>query len=121
MSLMKHMEVPRNEYEKLKIYIAGPMRGYKNLNHEAFDRAEKNLKSKIIYDPINPAKLDKEYGLDPSKEMSKKELRDALLRDIEAVFESDCIYMLRGWERSEGARMEHALAVALGMSIQYEL
>ena len=57
---MKHMEVPRNEYEKLKIYIAGPMRGYKNLNHEAFDRAEKNLKSKIIYDPINPAKLDKE-------------------------------------------------------------
>ena len=53
--------------------------------------------------------------------MSKEELRDALLRDIEAVFESDCIYMLRGWERSEGARMEHALAVALGMSIQYEL
>lgn len=30
------------------------------------------------------------------------------------------IYMLAGWERSTGASAEHALAVALGMTVNYE-
>ena len=117
----KFRDVPRNEYKKLKIYIAGPMRGYENLNHDAFNRVEAILKDKLVYDPINPAKLDKEHGLDPAKEMTKEDLKHALRRDVDAIFEADGIYMLRGWERSEGARMEHALAIALSMSISYEL
>ena len=30
------------------------------------------------------------------------------------------IYMLAGWERSTGASAEHALAIALGLTVQYE-
>jgi len=30
------------------------------------------------------------------------------------------MYMLTGWAKSEGARMEHALATALGMSVYYQ-
>lgn len=30
------------------------------------------------------------------------------------------IYMLAGWERSTGASAEHALAIALGLAVQYE-
>ena len=117
---MEYKEVPHNEYDQIKIYIAGPMRGYKNLNHEAFDLAEKNLKRSPVFDPVNPAKMDREFGLDGSSDMTKEELKEALKRDVKALFDSESIYMLRGWERSEGAKMEHALAVALGMSIHYE-
>tara|TARA_Y100000401_G_scaffold116613_1_gene122824 strand:+ start:99 stop:461 length:363 start_codon:yes stop_codon:yes gene_type:complete len=120
MSLKEYKEVPRNEYNKVKIYIAGPMRGYENLNHEAFDLAERSLSKSVIFDPVNPAKMDRAFGLDSSVDMTKEELKDALKRDVDVIFESDAMYMLRGWERSEGAKMEHSLAVALGMSIHYE-
>tara|TARA_R110002020_G_scaffold57933_12_gene159117 strand:+ start:2084 stop:2446 length:363 start_codon:yes stop_codon:yes gene_type:complete len=120
MSLKEFKDVPFNSYDKIKIYIAGPMRGYENLNHEAFDLAEKKLNKGLVYDPVNPAKMDRAFGLDSSIDMTQEELKDALRRDVDAIFESDALYMLRGWERSEGARMEHALALALGMSIHYE-
>ena len=106
---------------KLAIYIAGPMRGYPRNNHDAFDRAEEMLISKKVWKPINPAKVDRDFGVDPSDDMTKKDLREALRRDANLIFDDcECIYMLRGWEKSEGARMEHAIAVALGLGIWYE-
>ena len=105
---------------KLNIYIAGPMRGYERNNHDAFDAAEKKLRKKNIWNPVNPAAIDRYEGVDPENDMTKKELREALKRDVGLVFSCDCIYMLSGWERSEGARMEHALAVALGMVVLYQ-
>ena len=105
---------------KLKIYIAGPMRGYVNNNHKEFDKAERVLSSKKIWEPINPARVDREEGVDPADDMTKLELKQALKRDVDLVFQCECMFMLRGWERSEGARMEHALATALGMGIQYQ-
>ena len=104
----------------LNIYVAGPMRGYVNNNHDAFDRAEKLLRSKGIWNPVNPARVDRDEGVDPSDDMTKKELKEALKRDVNLIFSCNCMYMLLGWERSEGARMEHALAVALGLGIQYQ-
>mgnify|MGYP006405083289 CR=1 FL=1 len=117
---MSLIDIPHKEYSKIKVYIAGPMRGRKNLNHEAFDRAEKRLIRKMVWDPVNPAEMDRIYGIDPSKDMTKEEVKEALKRDVEALFEVHSIYMLKGWEESLGARMEHALAVALGLSIFYE-
>ena len=106
---------------KLNIYIAGPMRGYEKNNHDAFDKAEEALSKKKVWNPINPAKIDRDFGVNPEDDMTKVELREALRRDANLIFEDcECIYMLRGWERSDGAKMEHAIAVALGISIWYE-
>jgi len=104
----------------IKVYIAGPMRGYENNNHEEFDKAEKFLRSKRVWDPVSPARIDREAGVDPSNDMTKIELKEALKRDVDLVFGCDCLYMLRGWEHSEGARMEHTLATALNMNIYYQ-
>ena len=41
---------------KLRIYIAGPMRGLKNLNKDQFFKAEKLLNNKGIYITQNPAR-----------------------------------------------------------------
>ena len=51
---------------------------------------------------------------------SKEGLRVVMRRDLEDVLECHAIYMLHGWERSEGARVEHALATMLGMTILYQ-
>ena len=105
---------------KLNIYIAGPMRGYVNNNHDEFDRAEEELDKKNIWKPVNPARVDREEGVDPANDMTKLELKSALKRDVDLIFDCDCMYMLTGWAKSEGARMEHALATALGISVYYQ-
>ena len=104
----------------LRVYIAGPMRGIKDFNRKEFNRAEKFLKKLGIYDPINPAQLDKESGMSDADLISKDGLRMAMKRDIDALFECDAIFMLLGWERSEGALIEHRLATMLGMTILYQ-
>ena len=43
-----------------------------------------------------------------------------MMRDIDAIFISNAVYMLRGWEKSAGARVEHALAVYLGLYLIYQ-
>lgn len=112
--------MPLDTTKTLRIYIAGPMRGYENNNHKAFDMAERFLSKKRVWNPVNPARIDREAGVDPADNMTKLELREALKRDVGLVFGCECMYMLRGWERSEGARMEHAIATALSMGIQYQ-
>ena len=107
MSLMKTLK------EKIRIYIAGPMRNYKDENSPAFFDAEKHLTQKNIYEVLNPAQMDKEAGYVLS-------LKEAMQRDLEAVFTADSMYMLRGWERSDGAKVEHALALYLVLYILYQ-
>tara|TARA_B110000495_G_C22954030_1_gene558810 strand:+ start:46 stop:363 length:318 start_codon:yes stop_codon:yes gene_type:complete len=103
---------------RLKLYIAGPMRGHTNFNRVAFFRAERKLSNKGIYDIINPVHYDMEIGV--TKENFEEKLRDCLSKDCQDVCQCDVIYMLQGWETSLGARAEHALAVALSLTIMYE-
>jgi len=80
------------------IYIAGPMSGYPNFNHEAFYRAETDLRASghIV---INPAKLPK--GL-PDQ---------AFLPICMAMIEAaDAVFFLRNWQHSEGAKAEYYYA-----------
>jgi hypothetical protein len=40
--------------------------------------------------------------------------------DLAILRRCDCIYLLKGWELSQGARAEHELAVKIGLEIMYE-
>lgn len=46
--------------------------------------------------------------------------KDFMRADIPFVLKCDVIYMLSGWERSRGARLEHWLAKRNGKGILYE-
>jgi len=107
----------------LTIYIAGPMRGYPDHNFPAFFQAEEKWKRKgeVIDKIYNPAQMDLNEGYDPKTVVeSKAHLKDCMRRDLNAILECDAIVMLPGWEKSEGAKVEHALAVYLGLAIFYE-
>lgn len=101
-------------------YIAGPMRGYPQFNFPAFDAAATFLRL-YDFDVVSPADLDREAGFDPSTAaISEAEYEAAMARDLAAIEKCDGIYLLRGWERSPGARREVAKAIELGLSILLE-
>jgi len=106
----------------LKVYIAGPMRGYEGHNFPAFNAAAaKWRKNPAVSQVFNPAQMDTDDGFDPkTTQITKQNLRDFMTRDLGAILQCDSIVMLHGWEHSDGARVEHALAVYLGLFITYE-
>ncbi len=109
--------------ERLALYIAGPMRGYPHHNFPAFHTAaakwEKNPAIGIVY---NPAKEDEDEGfIGTSVSLDGKDhLKECMRRDLLLILKSDALVMLHGWEKSDGARVEHALAVYLVLIIFYE-
>jgi hypothetical protein len=103
---------------QLKIYIAGPMRGYDNHNFDEFFKAEEHLRHKGYLDIVNPAQLDKDDGIDPN--VDDVDIKSILRRDITHLMKCNSLFLLRGWEKSEGARAEHSVASAMGMFMWYQ-
>ena len=106
------------------IYIAGPMTGYKEYNFPAFYKAEEELRS-WGWRPINPARVDEEAGFDPlaaSTEDLHKHIQELVSRDLSLIIK-DCaaIYMLKGWENSNGARTEWQTALWLQMHKPFDI
>ncbi|WP_396039825.1 DUF4406 domain-containing protein, partial [Escherichia coli] len=75
---------------RVRVYIAGPMTGYKNFNREAFHKAEEEPKREG-HTVLNPAVLPD--GL------TQPHYMDICMAMIRCV---DAIYMLKGWQRSAG-------------------
>jgi hypothetical protein len=93
----------------LRIYIAGPMTGLPDLNRPAFAAAAEEIKAAGHY-PQNPHDL---HPVEVSWEQ-------AMRADIGSLVTCDALYMLKGWERSPGAKLEHSIALGLGMPIYVE-
>ena len=114
-----------------KVYLAGPMRGYPEFNFPAFHAAARMLRE-AGHHVFSPAEKDIErHGKDISadnatgdvKEATEKHgfsLRDALHDDMVWICKhATAIALLPGWENSNGANAEHALAKALGLHFIY--
>ena len=92
-----------------KVYIAGPMSGYPELNYPAFHDAAERLR-KNGFEVVSPAELN------PQTESYSNVMR----KDINALIDCDHICMLQGWQASKGATLEHHIASVLGIQ-QIEL
>ena len=109
----------------MKVYIAGPMQGYPNLNFDSFDAARDRLVARG-YEVVSPADLDREYevwGKYPPEDFvpSLGFKRRAIRRDVlHMVDECDKIYLLNGWKGSEGVGVELPLAKMLRFDIMFE-
>lgn len=97
--------------KKVRIYLAGPMRGYTDLNFPAFDSAKKKWEL-WGYEVISPADLDRKEGCTDNRGYVK--------RDVAAILTCDSIYLLKGWEDSIGASAEYFLARWIGLNILIE-
>jgi len=88
------------------VYISGPMTAITNLNRDAFALAEARIKSAGL-NPINPHTL-----CDPSWDWQK-----CMRADVKALCDCDAIFLLQGWEKSQGAQLELHIAHRLGLEV----
>jgi len=102
----------------MRVYIAGPMRGYEKFNYPAFDRAEEVLRE-MGHDPVNPARLDRdeEFPYEDHEAIPNDVLKQIIGRDISALLECDAVALLPGWGDSAGAKLEVATAEYVGMRV----
>lgn len=93
----------------MKVYLAGPMRGYEGLNFPAFHAAAKQLRDAghFVFNPAEGSPLD-------------GTIRQCMAIDVAWICAfADAIALLPGWQASKGATAEHALAVALGLEVMH--
>ncbi len=96
----------------MKVYLAGPMRGIPQYNFPAFFAAEARWKA-AGWEVVNPARLDHE--IDGSR--LDWPVEHYMARDLPELIGSDAIAMLPGWESSEGANKELAVARWTGKQV----
>lgn len=90
----------------IKVYIAGPMTGYPELNYPAFAAAAERLR-RLGFEVVSPAELNP----------ITTPYREAMINDILALVECHHILLLDGWENSKGAALEHHIASVLGIEV----
>lgn len=103
----------------MKVYIAGPMRGYENDNHASFDEAERRWRQ-AGHTPISPAYLARALGKGGESGNYTTEadyIRQVMIIDTTVICHCDAVAVLPGWHQSKGAIMEVALARSIGIPI----
>jgi hypothetical protein len=86
-------------------YISGPMRGLPEYNYPLFNKVEEKLREEG-WDVRNPAR---HFEGDTTRDFS-----EYMEKDYQDVLDSDTLFLLPGWQDSEGARLEVQVAKSLG-------
>lgn len=106
-----------------RVYIAGPMTGYADLNFPAFHAAAAEYRKRGCF-VINPAEMnggDAEIALSAAMTAVEHQAHwvRCMKKDINALLTCDEIVLLDGWTKSKGATLEHHIARNLGLTINY--
>ena len=81
-----------------KVYLSGPMTGYPQFNYPAFNRIAESL-TRIGFKVVNPVEICSHLP-------QGSPWSDFMDVCLPAVAGSKKIYLLKGWEKSKGARLE---------------
>ena len=131
----------------MRLYLSGPMTNCPDLNRPAFDAAAKRLREQGHF-VINPHRISGQFGTAEELSASFREYyrllsnygedafdnslmclmakyrtrvaRAVMDADLAAVRSCDAIYLLRGWEKSRGAKKELADALRHNLKIWLE-
>lgn len=95
------------------IYIAGPMTGIEGYNYPAFNAAAALLREQG-HTVVNPTEINAEH-LEPLHPWDFY-----MRRNVAELVKCNAIYLLEGWEKSKGARLEKEIAATLGMTLLRE-
>jgi len=97
----------------MKIYLSGPVTGTDDYK-KRFAKAEDYLRMKYPgWSAVNPVSVCDRLP----KDTTYNECMDVCLTLVKMC---DAIYMMKGWEKSNGAKAECALAIAMGLNVYEE-
>lgn len=103
--------VPIDEARRPWCYVAGPMRGIEEFNFPAFEDAAALLRS-LDFNVYSPRENDAELDMAPGMPLKRY-----MVVDLAQVCKSDCIFVLPGWEHSQGAWLEFQVATYLEIPV----
>ena len=112
----------------MKIYLSGPMTGYKDYNYPKFQSIAAELRAKgyEVVDPatdVSPMMFGGEeitisglHELMDNGTVNQEESWRCFLRGdiVKLMTDCDAIYLLKGWKASKGARFERTCAKRMG-------
>lgn len=104
---------------KHTIYVAGPMRGKNENNAEAFARAEARLRRRG-FTVINPLNVGRSIAPDEVIASDADLLKTVMRIERMLIRHCDAIYLLEGWEESQGAKAELVTAIGFDCMIFLE-
>lgn len=96
---------------RMRIYLSGPITGALDYQRK-FNLAEIRLKD-AGYSVVNPAKCNCSLPVDTKHE----EFMHVCFAQMDLC---DAVYMLKGWDKSNGCRQEFEYASRNGMTITFE-
>lgn len=91
----------------MRIYLAGPMTGYPDLNFPLFDAEAKRLRAKG-HEVVNPAEVKLHEGAGWT---------DYMRADLPLLCTCEAIALLPDWHVSNGAFLEHFIARSLQFQV----
>lgn len=94
-----------------RVYLAGPMTGLPDHNFPAFHAAAAVLRARG-HDVVNPAEVN-------AANVGKWTWEQFMRVDIGLLVTCDSVVLLPGWKASKGATLEHQIAAALGMPVEF--
>jgi hypothetical protein len=109
---------------QMRIYIAGPISGFPERNEPAFRRAARELARRghvpVVPLDIKPWSHPTDVPCPDGYNVEDGHSSACWLRaDLRVLLECHAVYMLAGWERSQGASIEHRVAVTCGLQLYY--
>ena len=96
--------------DRFHIYLSGPMTGLPDYNRPAFDAVAEELRAQGV-SVFNPADIGPRENIMPRAWYMR--------RDIEGLLKSETVYVLPGWGKSKGAKLEIEIAKQLEMPIVF--
>jgi len=99
-----------------RIYIAGPMRGTKDLNRAVFEELTNYYRSQG-WSVESPFEIGARFGTDQELLENKPLLLKVMEFEEQTLRTCDAIALLPGWERSLGATQELLVALQLKLDI----
>ena len=94
-----------------RVYLAGPMTGLPGHNFPAFHAAAAVLRERG-HDVVSPAEANAAH-------VGQWTWEQFMRVDLALLVTCERIAMLPGWARSKGASLEHHVATALGMPVDF--
>lgn len=101
----------------MRVYIAGPINGYPDLNRKAFKLAADRLLSQG-HEPVNPHDIDPECNGTCKGEPTQNNNHGYgcyMIPDLKALLNCEGFTLLPGWEASKGAMIEYKVANICGL------
>lgn len=103
-----------------RLYISGPVTGIDNDNFEAFREAQSRLFdacyiTRVPHDLVIPEDSHETAMLLCINELTERTQKRGTRHPVPAF---DGVALLPGWEQSEGARLEKAVAEACGIPVK---